>query len=103
MKKLLIIITLVFTLSGCDIEKKNLDTWLVGGTKQKLYLSWGPPTRTTTDGDTGEILIYDQDQRGYDGSNFTHRTMFYVRSDGKIYTWKVYNTPIAPIEVHLTN
>ena len=42
--------------SETEKEKKAMDSWL-GFQKSALILSWGPPTRTESDGNGGTILI----------------------------------------------
>jgi hypothetical protein len=78
----------------------------VGHPKSELYLRWGPPTSVTSDGNGGEILIYEsyvsQGQipgsaynNGYGGVSYTapqqrgytKTRMFYVDKDGIIYTF----------------
>jgi len=102
---LLFIIPLFFT--GCATTiNKTMDSW-VGRHQSELIASWGPPNRVADDGKGGRILIYgsyvdlgqtpgrgDVDyfgnitytapqQRGY-----TRTRMFYVDSDGYIYSWR---------------
>jgi len=60
-------------------------------TKQSLLSLNGPPTSTSTDGNGGEILVYEELKRGYTESTgyitVVHKTMFYVNSSGIIYDW----------------
>jgi len=62
-----------------------------GITKQSFLLQNGPPTSVSTDGNEGEILLYEELKRAYT-DNFgyitvVHKTMFYVNSAGIIYNW----------------
>jgi len=87
-------------------EKEVMNSW-VGASKAQLIQSWGPPNRTTDDGQGGEILIYDRTvtfpqmpgtvySQPY-GNNLyytapqsttiTRSRMFYVDKNGKIYHW----------------
>jgi hypothetical protein len=75
--------------------------------KSIVYANQGPPDRITSDGGTGEILIYSSSNtvtepgyavRSRDGRilyytksterTTTHRTMFYIDSNGFVYQWK---------------
>ena len=79
----------------------------VGHSKQELYQSMGPPNNVTSDGGSGEILIYQTYvnmgqqpgqvyNNGYGGVNYTtpqnsgytRSRMFYVNSNGVIYSWR---------------
>jgi len=88
-------------------EQVTMNSWL-GHSKQELILSWGPPTRVTSDYQDGEVLIYDRTvtlpampghiQRTPFGSGLqytnpmnltiTRSRMFYVNPQGKIYHWR---------------
>jgi hypothetical protein len=108
MKKIKLIFVfaiLVFTFVQCGSTSKIMASW-VGHTKAELYQSWGPPTRTTSDGQGGEIAIYEYyvdmgqnpgsiysnynntigytapTQRGY-----VQTRMFYINSANIIYSW----------------
>jgi hypothetical protein len=90
-----------------DEEEKAMNSWL-GSKKSTLILQWGPPTRTQSDGDGGQILIYDsspmsfqekpgriyRNQNGSIGytsptsSTVVRMRMFYVRENGQIYHWR---------------
>lgn len=108
-------------LHGCSTAVQSQAQWQAtvtaemtlweGRTQVELIASWGPPTQTTTDGSTGQILIYETFRswhvagssrswtdvfgitRGVhtsprEGSN-TIRKMFYVDVTGVIYRWLV--------------
>ena len=102
----LTVLTSCKTTSFATKEKEAMDSWM-GSQKSALILSWGPPTRTESDGNGGEILVYDKAinlgqtagtvyNNGYGGVNYTSPTsntvvrmrMFYVDSTGKIYHWR---------------
>lgn len=105
MKKLITGILFIVSLSTCKIINKAMDSY-VGHTKQELYQSMGPPTRITSDGGGGEIIIYETYVRlqqtpgqvyGDDGqvtyttpqnNGYTRSRMFYVNSKGIIYSWR---------------
>jgi hypothetical protein len=91
---------------GCTSINDTMQSW-VGSHQHDLILSWGPPTRSTSDGADGWILIYEYDRnggqipgkayRGADGATYytapqntgyTAQRMFYVHSDGIIYSWR---------------
>lgn len=72
----------------------------MGATKQKLYLSWGPPARTTDDGNGGEILIYAHQVYVPEWHmHYWDYKMMYVDQDGKIYHWRTSRQDIPPTEV----
>jgi hypothetical protein len=97
------IVSLLLSLSGCATPINNtMQSW-VGQPQSALILAWGPPERTTSDGNGGSILIYGQyvnlgqspgqvyangsytapEQQGYQRTR-----MFYVNSAGEIYSWR---------------
>lgn len=97
---------LLLLIGGCASTKKIMDSWL-GMSKVELYKKWGPPNQITTDGNGGEILIYQKNiQSGQlpgriysnpaGGINYTNPTqygytqtrMFYVNKRGIIYHWR---------------
>jgi hypothetical protein len=70
--------------------KKSMDSWL-GSSKQALILEWGAPDRITTDGSTGEVLVYTKTASAHNAyySVTQYATyMFYVHAAGDIYFWK---------------
>jgi hypothetical protein len=73
-----------------------MDSWM-GNNQHNLILSWGPPARTTSDGDNGQILIY-ANQFYYAQWNMTvyNYRMFYVDKDGKIYSWRTEHGQVPP-------
>jgi hypothetical protein len=100
---LAIIASLLLSLSGCATPINNqMQSW-IGHPQSELILSWGPPARTTSDGNGGSILIYGQyvdlgqsPGQVYANGSYTapqqngyQRTrMFYVNSNGVIYSWR---------------
>ena len=102
-------------LSACQSQQQILDTWM-GHHKSALIMSWGPPQRTASDGNNGEILVYAK-QISTGGSSFysdngsattSQRrmywkyTMFYADSEGKIYYWRTSTEYIPPTQIDLT-
>lgn len=82
-----------------------MDTWM-GAPKQRLIMVWGPPTRTASDGGTGEILVYAK--QGYSpGVNgvgaFTYwdYKYMYADSNGEIYYWMTRRDRVPPTEINL--
>jgi hypothetical protein len=109
MKRLLLF--LVIFLAGCASTriKETMDSWL-GHSKTELYANWGAPSRSTSDGAFGEILVYDEGRNylaptpGRIGSGsasistttyqrvaYTRTYQFFVNENGKIYRWIVRN------------
>lgn len=81
-----------------------MESW-TGSHQAKLIASWGPPSRTTSDGIGGTILIYENYRsrqlpgRAYKMGDswfytapkecgYTSSRMFYVNEDGYIYRWR---------------
>jgi len=99
-RQILLMLLIIPFLSGCSASiTRTMDLW-VGHHKSELILSWGPPTRVTSDGKGGEILIYEYER--YFGQNpgqvyrdgsytaptpirYTAYRMFYVDKAGYIY------------------
>lgn len=89
--KLLLLFSLMF-FAGCSTTKSTassedsmMNSWM-GSSKAQLLQVWGPPTRVTSDGQEGEILVYDQTASMY-GMVLTRSRCFYVNKNGKIYYW----------------
>lgn len=78
-----------------DEIKKALDSWK-GSHKSKLIQSWGAPTRTASDGNGGEILIYEQSPKTagtlvygfYIEKTVSNYTEMYADKNGIIYYWR---------------
>jgi hypothetical protein len=94
MKASMMIALITVILASCastkeaDKTRKAMDSWL-GSTKQSLILEWGAPNRVTSDGDGGEVLVYErQTYNGYYHITIYAIRMFYVHADGIIYHWK---------------
>ena len=102
MKRIFLCLLFLIVLVGCASISRKMDSWK-GHHKSELIASWGPPSRVTSDGKGGEILIYEYDRnfgqtRGQiysDGSytaprqnRYTAYRMFYVDGNGYIYNWR---------------
>jgi hypothetical protein len=104
LKSLIILLTVSF-LNSCTSQKKILDSWL-GMNKKDLILSWGPPTKTIPDGESGEILVY-ATQRYLPGENGQGGLVFwdyrYIYSDntGKIYNWVTRRERVPPTQIDM--
>jgi hypothetical protein len=102
MKKYLLILLLFIS---CNVSKM-MQTW-VGNTQQQLELKWGAPTTTSSDGASGQILIYktwvNTGQTagqvvpdGNGGAVYTNpqnngywrERDFYINSNGIVYAWR---------------
>jgi hypothetical protein len=70
-----------------------MKSW-VGRTANDLILELGPPTRTTSDGKGGQVLIYGGEQvirTNRNGAVYSTRESvreYYVNEDGIIYSWR---------------
>jgi len=100
-------LALVLSLGCASLTpSKAMQSW-VGSQQSQLILSWGPPTRSTSDGAGGTILIYEYDRntgqipgravRNLDGSisytapqatGYVATRMFWVDAKGVIYYWR---------------
>jgi len=76
---------------GMEKTKVAMDSWL-GSSTQTLIKEWGAPSRVTTDGAGGEVLVYERSTylSYYKVTYYTIR-MFYAHADGIIYHWKAEN------------
>lgn len=105
MNKLVLLLLLMALFSSCTSTKKVMDSWL-GSTKQQLIMSWGPPDRTTSDGGSGEILVFATQGYwpGYNGQGaFTYwdTKYMYLDSQGKIYYWMIKRERVPPTQIDL--
>lgn len=95
-----IVLIILFLLPGCyalqsssssseTIKALNYDmadraySWK-GNTKQELIKSWGPPTKTSSDGSGGEILTYIRTMQ-FSFGYYIGNNHFYIDKTGKIY------------------
>lgn len=106
---------LIIILVGCQTQQQVLDTWM-GHHKSELILNQGPPQRTASDGNNGEILVYANQistsggtfysDNGSASSNqekmYWKYTMFYADSEGKLYHWRTSTEYIPPTQIDLT-
>ena len=93
MKKTIFLILIIMSVScgpslyqhnQTEIEKAK-DHW-IGGSKQELILSWGPPDSISNDEYTGEILTYRRNT-GY----IVWVTNFFINEHGIIYHLNAYS------------
>ena len=76
--------------------KRIMNTWL-GATQGQLIQQWGPPSKTTSDGQGGKILIYSEPQYmpSFDFVDiyvyYTNKYM-YINDIGKVYHWMTKNS-----------
>ena len=57
MKKVLLVVLLCLSLTGCATINKTMSSWM-GHNVNDLIASWGPPQQIMSDGQGGQILIY---------------------------------------------
>jgi hypothetical protein len=90
MKKLFSILLIAVIIVSCASTRKAVDSWM-GHNKSELILKLGPPQRTASDGNGGEVLIYET-QVWMNSGNYeypiTSSRMFYADSTGRIYHWR---------------
>jgi hypothetical protein len=106
MKKVILIFASSVILTGCASTSTAMQSW-VGHHITELYLSWGPPSSTMSDGQGGTMISYYYNRdlgqipgtavRNYDGSvsytaptfvNSTAVRTFFANSQGIIYSWR---------------
>jgi len=99
-------LVLLVSLSSCSGPSEVMKSW-ENHHISELYLSWGPPSSTMSDGQGGTIISYYYDRnfgqipgtakRNHDGSisytaptslAYTAARHFYANSKGIIYSWK---------------
>ncbi len=97
--------TVLILFSGCTSTKKTqaeqaqknketMNSWLKHH-KSELIRSWGPPARYDSDGQGGEILIYEYNKTvgAVINGNYIQRTFvdykeMFANSEGIIYHWR---------------
>ena len=92
MKKLILFLFVIVSLSGCISTQKIMNSW-IGRSRSDLILDWGPPTSGyASDGKGGEILLYNYGNNIYvpvNGiivqSTVSRYSHVYCDSNGKIY------------------
>ena len=78
-----------------------MDSWL-GSYKVHLIEKWGPPARVTSNGSTGEVLIYsEQSYNPFTHNSFYYYTMFYADASGRIYRWMTQQGMIPPQQLNV--
>lgn len=106
MKKITLLFASLVVLTSCAGPSEVMKSW-VGHNINELYLSWGPPSSTMSDGNGGTIIsyYYNRDlgqipgkaKRNYDGSisytaptsiSYTAARHFYANPQGIIYSWR---------------
>jgi hypothetical protein len=99
-----LVVILCLFLVSCVSNKKiaaELNSW-VGSNKQQLIQTWGPPAQTTSDGGTGEILVYARRvyyQLGTNPVDYWEYRMMYADKSGTIYQWLYRKNPNPPERV----
>ena len=105
MKNVITAFLFLFLMTACTSQREILNSWL-GSTKQQLIMSWGPPSRTASDGGDGEILVYANQGHwpGYNGEgayNYWNYKYMYVNGSGKIYHWMTKTETVPPTQIDL--
>lgn len=84
-----------------DQTRKVMQSWM-GHYKKDLILKWGPPVRTASDGNKGEILVYSRQVYMPDfGINHYEYSMFYADPNGKLYYWMFKREKVPPTQIDL--
>ena len=124
MTKMLLPIAILICIIACTSTKQTMDSW-IGKTKRDLIMQLGPPSRTTDDGSSGEILVYAKQvyiapmhlsgisTPGADGgvytsqgtqtpsSNYWQYKMYFINTDGKVYHWLIQKQQVPPQQIDL--
>ncbi len=106
MKTFIALAGLLLFLSSCTGPSEAMQSW-VGSSINDLYLSWGPPSSTMSDGNGGTIISYYYSRNfgqipgravvNNDGSvsytapttsGYTAARHFFADSKGIIYSWQ---------------
>ena len=89
---------------SCGPSRKALDArenalfnkW-IGHSKAQLIKQWGQPDSVTTDGKSGQILIYKEGvdyvsvmNENYTGTQYSFRKEMFINADSLIYDWKAW-------------
>ena len=99
MKKVFSIILISVIIISCVSQKKAMNAW-IGQTKQGLVLTMGPPARTASDANNGEIYIYESRSMVYNVVRYNY-AMFYINKDDKIYSWRTESGPIPAQQMNV--
>lgn len=106
MKKTIFLLALLIFLTECSSPSTIMQSW-INHHISELYLSWGPPSNTMSDGQGGTIVSYYYNRyfgqipgtarSNYDGSvsytaptsiTYTAVRHFFADSKGIIYSWR---------------
>jgi hypothetical protein len=100
MKKLFIIILILSTLviNSCSVSKPTSDPYAelkaqmesyIDKSKHTLLLDWGSPASVNSDGNGGEIIVFEQLKRIYTETfgyyTVVHKVTFYINSQNIVY------------------
>ena len=99
MKLLFYMIITAIVITSCVSQRKSMDSW-IGATAQDLILKWGPPARTTSDGGSGQIYIFERQYYLYNTMRYDHK-MFYADSNSRIYSWRTASGPVPAQQLNI--
>lgn len=77
-----------------------MDSWM-GHSKQELLMKWGMPTRESSDGNGGQIVMYAYESYIPGYFNVWDYKMFYINASGNIYYWRTQQQAVPPTQVDL--
>jgi len=86
---LVILITFVFILSGCNRLAKVMDSWK-GAPESRLINSWGPPDQVYTSPNGERILTWKTIQSNK-YKTWVCKQSFTIDVDGNVRTWRYSN------------
>jgi hypothetical protein len=101
-----IALVILVAFASCVSQKKiqaEMSSW-VGESKHDLIQRWGPPAETTSDGSTGEILVYARRvyyQLGATPVDYWEYRFMYVDRSGTIYNYLFKKNPNPPDRLDL--
>lgn len=88
-------------LISCVGERKAMNSFL-GSHQRDLIRQWGPPVRTASDGDDGQILVYSTSAYNAYLRITTYRyRMFYVNREKIIYHWITQGGQVPPQQLDI--
>jgi len=102
MKYKLLILLFFTVLTSCVSVKDHMNLW-IGHSSQELIQRWGPPTRTTPDGNKGDVYVYANQCSRMNGQVYWYYRLMYVNEQKKIYYWMVKEENVPPTQIDVRN
>jgi hypothetical protein len=91
----LMLITLVINANAQDSDEESTKRMMdkfIGLPKKQIFMAWGSPVSATSDGEGGEILLFQDKKKGilpYPNINYCiHNYTWFFNEEGIAYYWK---------------